>query len=662
METISREEGNEMIQKYPHLLRPIRIGDTLLKNRIIAAPTGMMDLTPDGRLTPYNVSYYELKAKGGAAVVTIGESITDSRTGESHNRQIHLDDPNSMPGLAHTVRAIQRWGALANIELSHGGKYGGLTSIAGEETADRTAYGPSDDVSPIGERIYEMSIAMIDGIVVAYRKAAALCKKSGFDMVMIHAAHGWLFNQFLSPLENKRTDIYGGSLENRARFLIRVLDAVREEVGPKFPIELRLNGDDFLEGAMTREDYLELAKMVEGKVDLINVSAGSHEAENLFVRTHPSMFLEHGCNVYLAEGIKKVVSIPVACVGGITTAELAEEIIASGKADIVELGRALLADPYFPKKVQEGKGEDITPCLRCFNCFESIVNTTVVACAVNPIIGNELDAQYFSPTDQRKKKVLVVGGGPGGMEAAITAAQNGHQVILCEKSEGLGGTLKFAAFVPFKEDLHRFARVLERRVYQEKIEVRLNVEVDRDYVLTERPDVLIISVGATPIIPSIPGATLPKVMTAAEAEKQLSHLGDKITIIGGGLVGCETGIHLGMRGKEVTIIEMRDSLAPEANQFHKMALNMELKKYINQMTSTRVQEITTKGVCCETSEGDEVLIEADHIILAVGVRSNDFLQQEYHDLSPEVYVIGDSLRPGQVMQAMQQGYYVSRGL
>ncbi len=650
------------MRKYPNLLKPIKLGNTVLKNRIIAAPTSMMDMTPDGRLTPYNISYFEMKARGGAAMVTLGESITDSETGKSHDRQIRLDDPNILPSLTRAVMAIKRHGALANIELSHGGKYGGITSIGGEEVSKKKAYGPSHEVMPNGEIVHEMDTAMIHHIVKSYGLAARKCKRAGFDMVMVHAAHGWLFNQFLSQVENKRQDEFGGSLENRARFLMMALDEVRKAVGQGFPIELRMNGDDFIEGAMHLDDYKELAKLLEDKVDLINVSAGSHDAENLFVRTHPSMFLEHGCNVYLAAAIKEVVSVPVACVGSIHTPEFAEEILASGKADIVELGRALLADPYFPKKAMEGRAEDITPCIRCFNCFASLTQRNVVACAVNPVIGQELDNKYFDPVSDRKKKVLVVGGGPGGMEAAITASDLGHEVILCDNSDQLGGALKFAGKVPFKQDLFDFAKVLEARVKRSKIDLRLKTEVTRELAGSIDPDVLILAAGGQAFIPPIKGIEGAHVMKALDAESDPSQIGDKVLILGGGLVGCETGVHLGMNGKEVTIVEMRDQMAPEANDFHKMALMMEMEKYVKTMTETKAVEIVSDGVVCQTRDGSMVKVEAETVILALGVRSNTVLTEELSDVGSEFYIIGDNVKPGQVMEAVWDGYYVARDL
>lgn len=541
-------------------------------------------------------------------MVTLGESIVHAATGQSHDRQICLDDPHVLPSLTNTARAITRYGAVANIELSHGGKYAGLASIGGHKKERRPAYGPSHDVLPSGEEVLEMPQKLIYEILDAYGAAADVAKRAGFGMVMVHAGHGWLFNQFLSPLENRRKDEFGGSLENRARFLLMALDRVRQAVGPGFPIQIRMNGDDFTEGGLHLEDYKELARMVESRVDLFNISCGSHERQELFVRTHPSAFLDHGCNVYLAAAIKQVVSKPVSCVGALGDPEQCEEIIASGQADIVELGRALLADPFLPKKAYTGQKEDITPCLRCFVCLgESEINGTN-RCSVNPVIGAELEEKYYVAPPLSKKKVLVVGGGPAGMEAAITAARRGHEVLLYEKTDALGGALKFAEAVPFKQDLYRFTQCLIRRVESSGVKVTLNQRVDRALAEKVRPDVLIIAVGAQPVIPAIPGIASDKVVSVAQAEANPDALGERVVILGGGLVGCETGIHLGMKGKQVTIVEMRDTLAADVNMFHGMALGQELNKYVTAVTGGTGRAVTDEGLVYTDREGQEHLL------------------------------------------------------
>ena len=303
-------------EKYPHLFEPIRIGNIRLKNRIIAAPTSPSMITTEGHFTPEMIAYLEEKAKGGASVVTYGEAIVHSATGKSHNKQLQLDSFGVRQGLAQAVKAIHHAGAYANIQLSHGGMYGGLISVGGDQDRPDTAYGPSRLHMPDGE-VEEMSREMILEIIGSYKKAARLCRDCGFDMVQVHAAHGWLFSQFLSPMLNKRTDEFGGSLENRARFLLMALDAVREGVGAAFPIEIRISGDDLTENGLNLDECIKVARMVESKVDLYNVSCGNHEDPKLFCRTHPSAFFPRGVNVYLAAEMKKYVKKPVACVGSL---------------------------------------------------------------------------------------------------------------------------------------------------------------------------------------------------------------------------------------------------------------------------------------------------------------------------------------------------------
>ena len=377
-------------EKYSHLFEPIRIGSIRLKNRIIAAPTSPSMITTEGHFTPEMIAYLEEKA-----VVTYGEAIVHSETGKSHNKQLQLDSFGVRQGLGNAARAIHNAGAYANIQLSHGGKYGGLTSVGGDQDTCAEAWGVSDEVTPAGT-VKEMPGEMIYEIVESYGKAAKICQDCGFDMVQVHAAHGWLFSQFLSPVLNKRTDEFGGSLENRARFLMLSLDAVRKAVGPRFPIECRISGDDLTEAGLDMDGCVEVAKMIEDKVDLFQVSCGNHEDPDLFCRTHPSAFYPRGVNVYLAANIKKQVKKPVACVGSLNDPAQMEEIIASGQADIVEIGRALLADPYIPDKALHDQADDITPCLRCYECFGETMKSEAVKCTVNPLMGQQLSAKYVS--------------------------------------------------------------------------------------------------------------------------------------------------------------------------------------------------------------------------------------------------------------------------
>ena len=648
--------------QYPHLFAPLQIGNLYLKNRIFAAPTGMMSLTPQGHLTDDNMAYYGRKAAGGAAVVTLGESIVDTPTGRSHDRQVAMDDPHILPCLSRTVDAINRGGAVANIELSHGGMYAGLASIGGENTASKgTAYGASDLTLPTGEQVHEMPQEMIYHIVDSWGKAAAVAKRAGFGLVMIHAGHGWLFNQFLSPLYNHRKDEFGGSLENRARFLSLALDAVRKNVGRNFPIELRMNGEDFMEGGMHLDDYKELALMLEDKVDLFHISCGSHDAEGLFVRTHPSMFLPHGCNVYLAAEIKKVVHKPVACVGALDDPAQCEEIIASGQADVVEIARGLIADPDFPKKAYAGKAGEITPCLRCFVCLGGNTERNHIRCTVNPVIGHELFNQCLPAPAERRKKVLVAGGGPGGMEAAITAAGRGHQVILCEAGDSLGGSIKHARFVDFKADLNSFLECMKRRTEACGAEIRLNTKVTRSLVEKENPDVLVIAIGAEPFFPPIPGIDGPNVLLAPEAEEHPEKLGSRIVVLGGGLVGCEAAINLKNQGRQVTIVEMQSGLALEVNEFHRMALEQQLAgipAYLN----TSAVSVEPFGLVCSGPDGDRIELPADQIICAAGLRPRRAETNELVNLTPEYFVVGDCKSPRQITQAMSEAYYAMRDI
>lgn len=645
-------------ETYPHLFEPIRIGNIRLKNRIIGAPTSPSMITTEGHFTPEMIAYLEEKAKGGAAVVTYGEAIVHSPTGKSHNKQLQLDSFGVKQMLAEATRAIHNAGAYANIQLSHGGKYGGLASVGGDNLDHTdTAWGVSDEVTPAGV-VHEMPKKMIYEIVEAYGKAAKLCKDCGFDMVMVHAAHGWLFSQFLSPVLNKRTDEFGGSLENRARFLVLALDAVRAGVGPRFPIEIRLSGDDLTDVGLDMDACVRVAKLVEDKVDLYNISCGNHEDPEMFCRTHPSAFFPRGVNVYLAANIKKHVSKPVACVGSLNDPAQMEEIIASGQADLVEIGRALLADPYIPCKALQGLADDITPCLRCYECFGETSKSETVKCTVNPTMGQQLAEKFPRKVPEQFKRVLIAGGGPGGMEAAVTLAARGHQVTLAEKSGKLGGNLGPAGAAFFKEDIAKLNTVLQKRVAASAVDVRLNTEVTPEFVKEFDPDALIVAIGSNELRPPIKGMDSPNVVMAIDAENHPEKLGRRVAIMGGGLVGGEAAVSFAHEGHEVSVIEMKSAIAEEVNSFYRGGLLPQIEKAAKCYVNTKVKAIVPEGVLVER-DGNEFVIEADTVVCALGFRAPYDLVDALCAEVDESYVIGDCRNVGMIYQAISQGYYTA---
>ena len=647
-------------EKYPHLFSPIRIGNIRMKNRIIGAPTSPSMITTEGHFTPEMIAYLEEKAKGGAAVVTYGEAIVHSATGKSHNKQLQLDSFGVKQGMAEAARAIHNAGAYANIQLSHGGKYGGLASVGGDQDTCAVAYGPSHEMTPEGE-VFEMSREMIFEIADSYGKAAKLCKDCGFDMVQVHAAHGWLFSQFLSPVMNQRTDEFGGSLENRARFLLLALDAVRKAVGPRFPIEIRISGDDLTDVGLNMEDCVKVAKMVEDKVDLYNVSCGNHEDPAMFCRTHPSAFYQRGVNVYLAAEVKKHVKKPVACVGSLNDPAQMEEIIATGQADIVEIGRALLADPCLPNKALMGCAQDITPCLRCYECFGETSKSETVKCTVNPTMGQQLYMLEHPCKTKKAKKVLIAGGGPAGMEAAITAARMGHDVTLVERADKLGGSLHPAGAPYFKQDIAKLCEVLSARVKEAGVTVILNTEVTPEYVRDFAPDALFVAIGSNELRPPIKGMELPHVVMAIDAELHPEKLGQRVAIMGGGLVGGEAAVSFCHEGKECSVIEMKHEVAEDVNSFYRGGLMPEIKKAATLYTDTMVKEIVPGGVVCE-KDGEEFTVEADSVVCALGFRAPYDKVDALCDEADEYYIIGDCKNVGQIYHAINQAYYAALSL
>lgn len=645
-----------MKRKFPHLCSPIMVGRVTFRNRMFSAPMGGTDITNDGCIGPKSTAFYELRGKGGAGAVTVSECMVHPKTDGSHAYHLDTTILNSLASATYTADAIRRHGAIASLELSHSGMYAGTYMTDKSKQKSMHQWGADDTVRADGVKVKALTEDMIKEIVEAYGQTAALAKRAGFEMLMIHGGHGWLINQFLSPYFNHRHDAYGESLENRCRLAIEVLKSVREAVGEGFPIEFRMSGSELFEGGYDLSEGVKIAQMIEPYVDILHVSAGTYQRG--FGDTHPSMFKEHGCNVYLAAEIKKHVSVPVATIGGLNDPEQMEEIIASGKADIVYMARALLADPFLPRKVMENKEDQIVKCLRCFTCMAERAMTSTRRCTVNPLIGREIEGCEVHPAPE-KKKVLIAGGGPGGLYAAYTAARRGHQVILCEKESEIGGILKSEQAIPFKHEMYELANTYKKLAENAGVEIRVNTEVTPEYAEKENPDVLIIAVGSSPLVPPIKGLDGENVVLVNNYYLEKEKVGDKVVVFGGGLAGCECAIHLGMEGKEVHIIEMRDELAPDANIRHRPLLLKEINKYATVHAGCKGLEVSKEGILCEDKEGHQMLVEGDSIICALGQRSRRDVVDALRDGAPYVAVIGDASKVSTITNAVYEGYHAA---
>lgn len=635
--------------RFAHLLEPLRLPGLTLKNRMLSAPTSLAELGPGEHYSKENMDYYRLKAAGGTALVTVGDVIVELETGRSHPQQVGINDPSALPYLVAVAEAIHSGGAAASIELDHGG------ALCAPEFLDgRNAIGPSGYVDEWGDTVEEMTEADMERIADAFAEGARTAKRCGFDMVMVHMGHGWLLHQFLSPLTNFRTDEYGGTVENRLRFPLMVLNRIRAAVGKNFPIEARISGSERTEGGYGADTGVEIAKAIDGLVDLIHVSAGTQQVPYSAVLMHPGAFQKHGENSYLAAEIKRHVNTPVVTVGAFSQVERMEAFLTEGHADAIAMGRALIADPFLPKKVMHGKPEDIRPCLRCGECQSGMMRNRVLRCAVNPLIGREDDFFRPFPTN-RRRTVLIAGGGPAGCQAALEACRRWHRVILCEKTDRLGG-LKYADNADFKQNLARYRDWLAEQVRTRPIEVRMNTVLTAELVKEIDPDVLVLAVGARPTALPVPCEEGAPVVYGAELRRD-TKLGRRVTVVGGGLVGCEEAVALAREGHEVTLLELGGEIAPDCGRMHRLNLlhQVEQEERLTVYTEHTCTFLGKEGVYVRpTDGGEERFLPSDTIVVAAGMEPDRETIDRLRTLVPECYVIGDARRARQIGQAIRE--------
>ena len=640
---------------YPNLLSPIRIGTVTLRNRICVAPMNLREVDHNGGFTPRIIAFNERLARGGVALITMGEACVGRTTGSSESFMLRINNPGAFPSLCDLAEAVHRWGGKLSMEMSHAGAL-----CIPENNFGQLPMGPSAYVKPSGVQVTEMTEEQMYEIAEEFGDAALTLKNAGFDMVQFHAGHGWLIHQFLSPRTNHRTDQYGGSLENRCRFPILCLENIRRKVGRNFPVDMRMTGDEIIEGGYHIDEGVRIAQMLAPYVDMIQVSTGGIFHPDATARMSPGIFMEKNTNVDFATAIRNAVNIPVSTVAAINEPDAMEEIIRDQRADLILMGRGLICEPDMPNKLARGQADECNRCLRCNECHNRLFAKNWFLCTLNPEVGAE--TRLPAPEPARSKKVLVVGGGPGGMMAAWTAAKRGHQVTLAEARDALGGAIRFSDHVYFKRDMAYWWHQMERRLPDAGVKILLNTTVTKDFIEEQAPDAVILAVGADPAKPPIPGLDNPKVIVGATMHDEPHDFGQTVVVIGGGLVGCESAAELHAEGRDVTVVEMLPGIAPGCGQSQSNALRIGMQG-VHVRTSTSCIRIEDAGVVVQTEGQPEELLPADSIILSAGMRPRTALVQQLQQAAvPESYVIGDCSAARKMGDAIREGYYTALNL
>ena len=636
------------------LFERAKIGTMEVRNRIAMAPMGTRGLKDvDGGYSRRLIDFYTARARGGTGMIMTGAAVVNSRLeGGIAHLLPQLTGPQYLDRLCELADAMHHYGSKLVVQLTAG--------------LGRVNFVQDNPIQPISASVVPcffdpsgmtraLTVEDIAEIVHSFATAAGMAKMAGADALEIQGYGGYLIDQFQSALWNKRTDAYGGDLNGRMRFTMELIAATRQAVGNDFPILYKFTPDHYIPGGRTLDEGLEIARRLEqAGVDALHVDGGCYE---VWYRVIPSMYEQSGCQIPLAEAVKPVVKIPVIAHGKLGDPELAQRVVEEGKADFIALGRALLADPDWAKKAKAGRFDDIKPCISCNEgCLRTV---SYISCTVNPQVG--MESVYQVKPIEQKKSVLVIGGGPAGLEAARVAASRGCEVTLWEKSGELGGKLRVAAVPEFKRDLKPLLRYLTTQVEKAGVTVKLNQDVTVDLVKRQKPDVVIVATGSKFNLPNLPGVTMDHVMNTVQLFEGVKPVGQRVAVIGGGLCGCEAAIYLAQQGKKVTIVEMVGQLMPESRNTNTiLAVHALLAEHqVESLTNTKLLEVTKSGAAVER-EGKRLELPADTIVIATGYAAELSVRDAVDDAAPEVVTVGDCTRSRNILNAIWEGFHAAR--
>ena len=628
------------------LFSPFSIGNLKLENRIVMPPMATNYATSEGFVSDRQIAYYVARARGGVGYITV-EHTAIHEHGKASPKMLMISTDEHAAKIENLVEAVHTEGGKIVVQINHAGRQT-FSKVTGAPIVGPSAV----PVSPVMETPHELSTGEIEDLVKMYMQAAERVKKAGADGVEIHMAHGYLLCSFLSPFSNKRKDDYGGDITGRARFPLEVLRSVRQNVGSDFPIICRLSGDEYVEEGLNVNDTRQIARLLEKEgADALHISACN--AASVFLN-HPPYYVEEGVFVHLAEAAKSEVDIPVITVGRIRNPVMADQIIQDQKADLVSMGRALIADPRLPEKARQGQFDDIVPCISCNKCIQTL-RVDAVRCSVNPETGNETQLRY-SKAD-RSKKVWVIGGGPGGLKAAEIAALRGHQVKIFERKNQLGGRVRLGANPPKKGVLNEFIDYLVKRVETLGVTIEMGKAFTADMLDSASPDAVVVATGASPQFPDWQGIEESGALSVDDVLSGGADIGDKVLVVGGGGTGAEIADYLSEAGKTVTLVEMLEDIASDLIIHLQHYLKQRLgEKGVTIHTSAQVKALGKGFVMIEDASGIRKLDNFDSIILALGSeKPNDAVYKNLEGKVSELHVIGDARQPREIIDAVYEG-------